>query len=64
MKKQKNKKEMIEKCEKFFNSKIGWESTILAILILASLAPVLITYFILKFGIVRPIGNLLGGKNK
>jgi len=50
--------------EKFFGSKSNWESTILVIIVLFWLTPIMVTYFILKFGIIIPIGNLLGGKKK
>lgn len=55
---------MISRYKKFFNNQGGLESTILAIIVLAWIAPILLTYFILKFGIIIPIGNLLGGRNK
>tara|TARA_R110001592_G_scaffold171425_1_gene409769 strand:+ start:608 stop:790 length:183 start_codon:yes stop_codon:yes gene_type:complete len=58
------KEKMISRYKKFFNNQGGLESTILAIIVLAWIAPILLTYFILKFGIIIPIGNLLGGRNK
>jgi len=56
--------EVISKYKKFFNSESGWESNLLAIVVLAWLTPILLTYFIIKFGILLPIGRLLGGKKK
>ena len=65
------KQKIMNKYEKFFNNISGWESTILAVIVLTWITPNLLTYFILKFGIILPmargfkrIGKWFGRKNK
>tara|TARA_R110001606_G_C15006881_1_gene607918 strand:- start:81 stop:263 length:183 start_codon:yes stop_codon:yes gene_type:complete len=47
-----------------FNKDAGFEANALSIIIIMWLSPILLAYFILKFGIVNPIKSLFGGRKK
>lgn len=47
-----------------FDKKAGFEANALAVISAIWLSPILVTYFIFKFGIIRPIKSLFGVKKK
>ena len=60
----KGKKVIEEKAKTMFNKEAGFEANALSLITVIWISPILLTYFIFKFGIIKPIKSLFGAKKK